>query len=121
MSVRAIDVDGDWIYGIGRSAYLVRNAEVAQSIKTRLLEFLGDCFFNLNAGIDWLTFLGGKDEIGLNLAISAVILNTTNVTGILELSVNLNDTTRVFTANYRVQTTFSVLSSSFQFDLGAAS
>lgn len=120
MSVRALDVNGDWIYGIGRSAFITRNAEVAQSIKTRLLCFLGDCFFDQGAGIDWLNELGSKDQIGLNLAISAVILNTQYVTGVRQLSVDLNHVTRIFTLRYTVQTTYSVFSDSFQYDLGAA-
>lgn len=117
MSVRALDANGDWIYGTGANAYLTGNAEVAQAIQTRLLSFLGDCFFDVGAGIDWFGFLGGKDQIGLNLAISAVILNTANVTGIRQLSVSLNDNTRIFSVQYQVQTTYSVLSGAFQYDL----
>ncbi len=117
MSIRALDSNGDWVYGIGLSAYLTGNSEVAESIRTRLLSFLGDCFFDLGAGIDWFGFLGSKNQIGLNLAISSVILNTPNVTGIKQISVNLNDATRLFSVAYQVQTTYSVLSSSFQYDL----
>lgn len=120
MSVRALDSNGDWVYGIGKNAYLTGNAEVAQNIQTRLLSFLGDCFFDLGAGIDWFNYLGSKNQIGLNLAISAVILNTANVTGINQLFVILNDDTRIFTVSYQVQTTFSVLSSSFQYDLNGS-
>ena len=116
MSIRALDTNGDWIYGIGANAYLTGNAEIAESIQTRLLSFLGDCFFDVGAGIDWFGYLGGKDQIGLNLAISAVILNTANVTGIRQLTVSLDDVTRKFQVSYQVQTTYSVLSSVFQYD-----
>jgi hypothetical protein len=117
MSVRALDKNGDWIYGIGANAYLTGNAEVAQAIQTRLQSFLGDCFFDTAAGLDWYGYLGGKDQLGLNLAISAVILNTANVTGIRQLSINLDDNTRIFTVQYQVQTTYSQLSGAFQYDL----
>jgi hypothetical protein len=120
MTVRALDSNGDWIFGIGKNAYLSGNAEVAQAIQTRLLSFLGDCFFDVGAGIDWFSYLGGKDQIGLNLAISAVILNTANVTGIRQLLVNLDDVTRKFTVQYQVQTTYSVLSGTFQYDLNGS-
>jgi len=92
------------------------SVKVATTI--RLSSFLGDCFFDLGAGIDWFNFLGGKDQLALNLAISSVILNTKDVTGILQLSAELDRDTRKFTVKYRVQTTFSVLSSDFAFDTG---
>lgn len=117
MRVRALDANGDWTYGKGLNDYVTQNRAVAQNIQTRLLSFLGDCFFDLGAGIDWFTFLGGKDQLSTNLAVSAVILNTTDVTGIRQLSIVLSPTTRKLTIQYKVQTTFSVLSGEFQYDL----
>ena len=117
MRIRALDTLGDWTYGKGQNNYKVRNPAVAESIQTRLLSFLGDCFFDLGAGIDWFTYLGGKDQLGLNLAVSAVILNTQDVTGIRQLSIDLNRATRALTITYQVQTVYSVLSGTFQYDL----
>ncbi len=116
MIVRALDTNGDWLFGKGRNDYKSNQDAIAQNIQTRLLSFLGDCFFDTAAGIDWFNFLGGKNQTALNLAINAVILNTDNVTGMLQTSVNLS-TSRVFTVQYRVQTTYSVLSGAFQYDL----
>lgn len=118
--VRALDVNGDWTYGKGQNDYLKKNPAVAQNIRTRLLAFLGDCFFDLNSGIDWFNFLGSKDQIALNLAVSAVILNTTDVTGVKQLSIKLEPTTRKLTIQYRVQTTYSILTGSFQYDLNGS-
>jgi hypothetical protein len=117
MIVRALDVNGDWVFGIGTSAYLSGNAAIAQDIQTRLSSFLGDCFFDTGAGIDWFNLLGGKDLTALNLAVAAVILNTNNVTGGLQLSVVYNPATRSVTIKYQVQTTYSQLSNSFEYDL----
>lgn len=114
--VRAIDGNGDWTFGKGQNNYLTKNAAVGQQIRCRLFEFLGDCYFNLAAGIDWFGYLGGKDQLGLNLAVSAIILNTINVTGIRQLSIQLGEVTRIITIQYQVQTTFSVLSGTFQYD-----
>lgn len=119
MRVRAIDTDGDWLYGKGQNDYKTANAAVSQCIQTRLLSFLGDCFFDTGAGIDWFNLIGGKDQISLNLAISAVILNSPNVTGIQELSVSL-DAARVFTVQYVVQTTYSTTGGTFQYDLNGS-
>lgn len=116
MIVRALDSTGDWTFGNGLSNYLSANAAVAQSIQTRVLSFLGDCFFDATAGIDWFNLLGSKNQIGLNLAISSTILNTENVTGILQLSVVLNEL-RNFSVSYSVQTTYSVVNNSFQYDV----
>ena len=121
MIVRALDSQNDWLFGKGLNDYLAGNAAVAQSIQTRLSSFLGNCFFDQGAGIDWINYLGGsKDQVSLNLAISAVILNTQNVTGIQQLNVSLDDNTRQFTVVYRVQTTYSVTGGAFTFDLGGS-
>lgn len=117
MIVRAIDSNGDWVFGTGANAYLSGNAAVGQDIQTRLSSFLGDCFFDTGAGIDWFNLLGGKDQTALNLAVAAVILNTSNVTGGLQLSVVYNASVRSVTIKYVVQTTYSQLSNSFQYDL----
>lgn len=117
MRVRALSGTGDWLFGKGQNDFLVNNAAVVQNIGTRLKSFLGDCFFDLGAGIDWFTFLGSKDQIGLNLAVSAVILNTENVTGIKQLSIVLNRTTRKITISYQAVSTYSSMAGLFEFDL----
>lgn len=112
MITRALSSSGDFTYGAGKNNYLSGEGAVAQTIGTNLLMFLGDCFFATNQGIDWWTFLGGsKNQTALQLAISAVILNTLSdgnpvVTGITAVSVNLNDTTRQFSVVYDVTTIF---------------
>lgn len=117
MIVRALDSDGDWTFGKGRNNYLKDNAAVAQVLDLRVSMFLGDCFFALNEGIDWTNRLGSKDELALNLDIAARILNTPQVTGLLQLSTNLNRGTRGFTASYEVQTVYSRVANQFRFDL----
>ncbi len=117
-SVRALDsVTKDWTFGKGRNNYLKNNAAVIQNINTRLSSFLGDCFFDTTAGIDWFSLLGSKNRLGLELAISSTILNTTEVTGILNLSTSLNPETRSLAVSYAVQTTFTVIQSIYVFDL----
>lgn len=116
MIVRAIDINGDWLFGKGQNDYRTNNDAIAQNIKTRLSSFLGDCFFDTTSGIDWFNLLGGKDQLVLNLAINAVILNTQDVTGVLQLFSNLSDA-RVFFVQYKVQTTYSQLSATYQYDL----
>lgn len=123
MIVRALDSNGDWTFGKGKNDYLSGNAAVAQLIKTRLLSFLGDCFFDTGAGLDWFTYLGSKDQTAVNLAVAAVILNTPDqngnqlVTGLQQLSIVLNPGTRNITIQYQAVTTFSTVTSLFTYDL----
>lgn len=117
MRVRALDGTGDWTFGKGKNDYLTKNKAVAQNIQTRILCFLGDCFFDLNSGIDWFSFLGSKELVALNLAISSTILNTQDVTGMRQLRIDLSPVTRKLTIQYQVQTTYSVLSGAFTYDL----
>lgn len=91
MKVRSIDSNNDWNFGKSLADYKQNNLAVAQNIKTRLQSFLGDCFFDQSAGLDWFNLLGSKNLIGLRLEISSTILNTPEVTGIVELSVNLSE------------------------------
>jgi hypothetical protein len=118
MIVRAIDASGDWLFGKGQNDYKRNNQAIAQSIRTRLMSFLGDCFFATTDGIDWFNLLGAKNQVALQLAISAVILNTQNVTGILMIRVQLDEVTRLFSIQYRAQTTYSTTADTFTYDLG---
>lgn len=127
MIVRALDSDGDWTFGAGRQNYLVDQAAVIQTIGTSVKSWVGDCFFDLAAGVDWLNFLGGsKNELALNLAVAATILNTSDqtgstfITGLLQLSVNLDASIRGFFCAYSVQTIYSqsTFSNSFIYSSG---
>lgn len=119
MIVRALDSSGDWTFGGSLNNYKRNNLAIQQNIQTRLSSFIGNCFFDMGAGIDWFTFLGGKEPLGLSLAISAVILNTPSVLGLLQLSFNVT-TSRQFQISYQVQTSYSVTGSSFIYDLGGS-
>lgn len=107
MIVRALNpVTGDWTFGQGKNNYLSSVPAIQQSIKTRLSSFLGDCFFATDSGIDWFNLLGTKQILQLRLAIATTILNTPNVSGIIELLVTL-DAVRELTVQYTVTTNFS--------------
>lgn len=110
MIVRALDVNHDWQFGKGRNDYKQANDAVAQMIETNLLSFLGDCFFDISAGIDWFNLLGGKDQLSLELAIRTTILNTAGVTGIVDATVDLDPNTRLIRIGYQVNTVYTGVS-----------
>jgi hypothetical protein len=116
MIVRAITSDGDFLFGKGKNDYRRENDAITQCIGTRLRSLLGNCFFDLGAGIDWFNLLGSKNQSGLNLALSAVILNTEGVIGLLQISSDLDFITRQFTVIYRVKTVYSTQTSTFNFN-----
>lgn len=120
--VRALDQTGDWTFGGGTSNYLINssqaimsnNSAVGQQIRCRLLEFSGNCFWNPQAGLDWKTLLGQRNNQQLiNLQAASVISNTPGVTFLQQLNVNLNRNTRQLTITWVVTTVYSVFSSSF--------
>lgn len=120
MIVRSLDVNGDWNFGKGRNDYLQNNAAIVQNISTRLKSFLGDCFFALDAGIDWFNLLGSKDQVALQLAIRAVILNTAGVVSILDVFTQLDENTRNLTVQYTINTIYTVTSSSLSVPVSLA-
>lgn len=107
MIVRGLDANGDWLFGKGKNDYNANNKAIEQSIKTRLQSFLGDCFFALDAGLDWFNLLGSKNQLALELAVRSVILNTPNVSAIIDVSINLDHNTRRILMQYTVETVFT--------------
>lgn len=115
MIVRALDGDGDWEFGKGKNDYKRGINALQQNIKTRLMSFLGDCFFDITAGVDWFNLLGAKDQLALELSVSTIILNTEDVTGLLLLQLSVSPNRRM-TLTYRVQTTLGETGETFQYD-----
>ena len=87
MRTRKLDSNNDWCYGNSENDYLTAKAAIAQNIKTRLKEYLGDCFWALQAGIAWNIRLGqtNQEEL-LKSDTYSIIKNTNGVTRILEHS-----------------------------------
>ena len=105
MSVRSLDVDGDWEFGKGRNDYKSGAKFVAQSLQTRIKSSLGNCFFDVDAGIDWFNLLGSKNKKAISLAVSSIILNTEDVIAIVALSVNLSQN-RNINLSYEIETVY---------------
>lgn len=58
MTTRAIDINGDWVFGHGIADYKTEKEELEQNIKTQLNSWKNDCFFDMDAGVDWYNYLG---------------------------------------------------------------
>lgn len=106
MIFRNLDINGDWEFGRGKSDYISQNKAIGVNVKTRLISWVGDCFFAQNEGIDWYNRLGSTAQRTLlELDIRRVILQSEGVTGIIEFDTFLNG--RIFTADYSIETVYS--------------
>jgi len=79
MIVRALDTNGNWVFGRGKSSYKKGLDAIKQSIMTRLKSWKYNCYFAPEDGVDYNNYLdiGTKDLLDLN--IKNVILGTYGV------------------------------------------
>lgn len=107
MIIRALDSDGDWTYGKGRGSYLIEVEAIAQEVKTKILEWKGDCYFNITAGVDWINRIGQKSLAYLESDIRNVIIKSRGVTKVENIDIDFDSTTRNVSIRYSIQTVFS--------------
>ena len=106
MIIRNLDSAHDWTFGQGTGNYLTGNPAIGLNIETRVLSWLGDCFFDTGAGIDWANRLGSKNQRKLLEAdLRRIILQSIGVTGIVTFSTSVVG--RAFSASYTINTIFS--------------
>lgn len=108
MIIRNLDSNGDWQFGQGLGNYISGNPGIGLNIKTRLKSWVGDCFFAMNAGVDWTNRLSLKNQKRiLDAELRRIILQSYGVTGIVSFFSALNSERRIYSANYEVITIFS--------------
>lgn len=106
MRIRTIDAGGDWTFGTGRESYKVDQACILQNARTKLLEFLNDCFFNMAAGVDWIRLMRQKNtENQIALSCRSVLLQTEGINEVTSISVAKNG--RRLSINFTVNTIYS--------------
>ena len=86
---RNLDYNHDWQFGNNNESYVTEQAEIAVNLQTRILSFLGDCFFATNEGIDWWNLLDYRYQNRLESAVQEVIKNTPGVTAINSIDIIL--------------------------------
>lgn len=109
MTFRGIDGTNDWSFGSGVQSYFTGAAAVSANIRTRLLTFLGECFFSLQSGVDWLNLLGGKNpaaQAGIVVQCRTIVANSFGVVKINSITPVL-DARRKLTLSFNVDTIFS--------------
>ena len=107
MIIRALDENGDWTFGKGKSNYLRDADAVALNVKTRIASFLNDCFFDLDMGVDWWGLTGSKNKEEIILQVKTIILQSFGVTELLSFDTVYNTEDRSLTMTYEINTIFS--------------
>ena len=115
MIIRGLDGNGEWLFGRGQQDYARGKQAIVLNIKTRLRSFVNDCFFDQEAGIDWLNRLGNNNQRELLEAdIQNQILNSFGVTNIVNFNSSLD--ARKLTLNYTISTIDGDVSDVFSFE-----
>lgn len=107
MRVRAVDYNHDWTFGSGLQDYKLNGRAVAQNVKTRILSFYGDCFFDEEAGIDWFNLLGYGTQELLETSIKQTIIETEGVSAINNINIVYDRERRNIWIKYDIQTIYS--------------
>lgn len=106
MTIRALDNNHDWVFGSGKYSYVEDEKEIAENLETRILSFLGDCFFATDEGIDWWGLLERNQQDKLEYAVQEVISNTPGVTGINSVDAVMHSNRRL-SLQYSINTIYS--------------
>ena len=110
MTFRNIDGSEDWTFGHGRQDYLRDQAAIAVNIATRLRSFLNDCFWALDAGVDWWNLLGTTNpsaQTNIIIQTRTVLANSYGVVRINSVTATTDRATRRLRVNYNVDTIFN--------------
>jgi len=110
MIFRALDSDGDFTFGRGRQNYLRRVEAIRADIRTALLLFLRDAFWDMDSGIDWWNLCGGRQpraQADLLSQTRRTILSREGVTQINFFDVVYTPGSRNLSIQYSVSTVYS--------------
>lgn len=107
MIIRATTATNDWTYGKGLQDYFFNEAAIEANIKTKLLEWIGDCYWNLQAGVDWKNRLDVGQQASLAVEIKQMILQCYGVVSILKFTANFSSATRFDSITTTLQTIYS--------------
>ena len=101
MAFRNLDNNHDWTFGIGRNNYVSGSQEVLLNVQTRILSFLGDCFFAPLDGIDWWRLLDYNKQEEAENAVMATIAETEGVESVNQIDSYINSQRRL-TLSYSI-------------------
>lgn len=102
---RATDKNWDWKFGKGMQDYADNSLGVAFTVKMKILSWYKDCFFEMDAGIDWKNILGAKaTKEEADTAIKEIIKTEPEILELTYFDSQVVD--RVYTATIRFRTIY---------------
>ena len=117
MRIRNVDKNWDWRFGKGNNDYVTGAYSVGIDIKMRLQEWINDCFFALNHGIDWKKRLGSYNQkLFLDADIRRIARETNGVLEIVNFESHVIN--RRYTCTFDVYQQYSTELIPIQFEMG---
>ncbi len=112
MLYRKLTGDDDYVFGNGLLDFYKDTPEaVGQSIKTRLLLWLGEWFLNIDEGTPYMQgVIGKKEKVTADATIQQRILSTDGVINIETYSSSIASNNRIMLIEATVNTDFGVTS-----------
>ena len=105
MKTRAVDKSWDWKFGKSNQDYADNSLGVAYTVKMKILSWYKDCFFEMDAGIDWKNILGSKTtKDQADSAIKEIIQGEPEILELTYFDSSVID--RVYTATIRFKTIY---------------
>ena len=107
MIFRKIDGSNDWKFGHGTADIALDEEAIELNIKTRILSWVGNCFFAMEQGVDWKNDLDIGRKEALVADVKNVILQSYGVIGVQSVDADLDNSTRNILVRYTITTIFS--------------
>lgn len=104
MIIRRLTKELDWSFGHGKSDLLSDDDAIMLNIYTRLNEWVGDCFFAVQNGVDWYNGLDRGMKEYIDRRCKQIIIESFGVVQLITYESNLNVNTRKLTINASITT-----------------
>lgn len=106
MKTRTVDNNWDFRFGKGLNDYAQESLNVAYAVKMKILSWYKDCFFDMNAGVDWKNILGSKvSKEEADTSIKEIIQGEPEITEMIYFDSSVVD--RVYSATIRFKTVYN--------------
>lgn len=101
--------DGEWAVENGDFAVVAGADAVPQGIRCRLGMFLGECYLDEGAGVDYLgsILVKNPDDLVVRALLEEAIANTPDVTSVLGAQLDIDPLTREAAISYTAGTIYS--------------
>lgn len=110
MRTRTLSESWDWTFGAGSQNIKTDQEALRQRIETRLKSWRGDCFSDLEDGVDWINLLDRGMLEDMQSDIARVILETEGVLRIDALSSTLDQGARTVTITVNLTSIYGEIS-----------